>query len=91
MTFERKMDGFIFKAPSTRAGKKYDAFDAATGKKLASFGARGMQHFRDVIGFYAKDNHGDPKRRDAYYARHGKAAAKHSPKWFAHRYLWPTS
>lgn len=88
MTFERRLDGFIFKAPSTRAGKKYDAYDAASGKKIASFGARGMQHFADKIGYYAKDDHGDARRRANYYARHGKTAAKHSPKWFAHHYLW---
>ena len=35
--FENEVEGFTFKAPSRRKGKKYDAFDEE-GKYLASFG-----------------------------------------------------
>ena len=33
-------------------------------------------------------DHGDPKRREAYFSRHGKAAPKNSAKWFSHKFLW---
>ena len=87
MTFQRVMDGYTFKAPSRRKGKKYDAFNA-DGKHIASFGALGYQQFSDRIGHYRSMNHNDFKRLELYYARHGREAQKESPKWFSHRYLW---
>lgn len=80
------LEGIDFRK-SKLTNKKYDAF--RNGKKLASFGDKRYQHYKDVIGMYSHLNHLDKKRRKLYYARHGKATIKYSPKWFSHRYLWP--
>ena len=58
------------------------------GEKLASFGARGYEQYKDKIGFYSDYNHNDENRKRLYYARHGLDAKKNSAKWFSHKYLW---
>lgn len=80
-----RKDGLVFKK-STRKGKKYDAF--LGGKKIASFGGLGYQHYKDKIGLYSGSDHLDKERRRLYYARHGKSAKKYTPKYFSHKYLW---
>lgn len=82
-----KLDGYIFKAPSKKKDKKYDAYDS-DGKYIVSFGDKNYEQFKDRIGYYSSVDHGDFKRRQAYYLRHGKDANFESAKWFAHNYLW---
>ena len=72
---------------STRQNKKYVA-TLPDGKNV-HFGDSRAQQFRDdtsLKAFKHKD-HGDPKRREAYYSRHGKEAPKHSAKWFSSKCL----
>lgn len=89
-----KRDGYTFKR-SSQKGKKYDAFKG--GKKIASFGAKGYEHYDDRIGLYDHLDHKDPKRRAAYRKRHGGIKTKdgrvavrirESPAWFSQKYLW---
>ena len=54
--------------PSTRLNKKYDVFKNNT--YITSFGDKRYQHYKDKFGFYSHLDHLDPKRREAYKARH---------------------
>lgn len=85
--FRKVLDNYIFIAPSKNKNKKYDVYNMK-GEKLASFGARNYEHYKDKIGFYSQFNHNDENRKRLYYARHGNIANKNSAKWFSHRYLW---
>ena len=66
--------------------KKYMAvFD----NKKVHFGDNRYDQYEDKtkLKLYKHKDHKDKKRRDSYYARHGKAEL-HSAKWFSHKYLW---
>jgi len=80
-----ELDGYVF-TRSIDPNKKYDVYK--NGNKIASFGARSYEQYRDKIGLYSHKDHLDRNRRKRYYLRHGKMAKKESPKWFSHRYLW---
>ena len=88
-------------------GKKYGAVirthDGHT--RRIYFGARGFQQFQDStgMGLYSHMDHGDPKRRAAYFSRHSggettKRAALsremalsggiYNAKILSHQYLW---
>ena len=75
-------------AVSARKDKKYVAV-LPDGKKV-HFGDPSYGQFKDTtpLKAYKGLDHGDPQRQENYYRRHGKEAKKHSPKYFAHRYLW---
>lgn len=88
------MDNYIKKGKyyfkkSSRKHKKYDAFKLVNGekKKIASFGDNRYEQYKDKIGLYSHLDHGDKKRKNNYYSRHGEADFE-SPKWFSHKYLW---
>lgn len=77
--------------------KKYDALTPSG--KWVSFGARGMQHYKDQtpLKLYQKDDHGDKQRRERYRARHskimdssGRPAYKNPEQasYYAWNYLW---
>ena len=71
--------------------KKYSVYvkaDNKSGKKLISFGDRRFKQFKDKLGFYKDLDHNDPKRKKAYYDRHGKATSKDTAKWWSHKILW---
>ena len=71
--------------------KKYSVYvksDNKSGKKLISFGDNRYSQFKDKIGHYSHLDNNDPKRKKAYYARHGKATSKDTAKYFSHKYLW---
>jgi len=70
---------------STRKGKKYMVL---TKKGIIHFGALPYQHFKDKLGHYKSLDHNDPKRKKAYYSRHGKATSKDSAKYWSHKILW---
>ena len=70
------------------------------GKKTVRFGHQKYEHFRDAttLGAWSHKDHNDTKRRELYYARHGKMKTKDghyaidvygTPAWFSARYLWP--
>ena len=77
---------------SLAKNKKYSVY--VVGKndkiKLIHFGDKRYKHYYDKLGFYKKLNHLDKKRRDAYYARHGKTRDFNTAKYWANRILWPT-
>ena len=77
---------FVSKAKN----KKYSVYvksNTKKGKKIVHFGDKRYGQFKDKIGHYKSKDHGDKKRKDAYYARHGDAK-KYSAKYFSHKYLW---
>lgn len=78
-----KKDGFEFQ----KSSRKHKKYMVRVNNKLVHFGDNRYQHYKDKIGLYSMLDHGDIKRKKAYYARHGQAV-KHSPKWFSHKYLW---
>ena len=78
-------DDFVFK-PSTRLNKKYDAY--LQGVKIASFGDRRYQQYKDKIGHYKHLDHKDKQRKKRYYDRHGEKAQPFSARWFSSNYLW---
>ncbi len=86
--FTYEKDEFIFKAPSRKKNKKYDAHDARTGDYVTSFGDSRYQQYRDRIGHYSGKDHENQRRRKSYYARHGRLSTYLTPKFFSHKYLW---
>jgi hypothetical protein len=72
-------DGFLFKK-SKRKDKKYDVFK--NNRYVVSFGDNRYEQYKDKIGIYKDLDHGDKKRRDNYYARHGKGEQNGNGKVF---------
>ncbi len=76
---------------NTESNKKYFVYvksDNKRGYKKIGFGDKRYGQFKDKIGAYKSLDHGDKKRRDNYYARHGKATSKDTPKYWSHKILW---
>ena len=73
---------------STRKNKKDDA-SLPDGRRVA-FGSSKHQQYRDTtpLKAYSHLDHGDLKRRENYFARHGRHAERYTAKWFSHKYLW---
>lgn len=86
------MEKVLYKPFVSKAkNKKYSVYvksDNKSGMKLIHFGDSRYGQFKDKIGHYKSLDHGDKKRKDNYYSRHGKATSKDSAKWFSHKYLW---
>ncbi len=70
--------------------KKYSVYVKSDkgNKKLIHFGDKRYGQFKDKLGVYKNMDHGDPKRKKAYYDRHGKATSKDTPKYWSHKILW---
>ena len=77
---------FVSKAKN----KKYSVYvkGANDKPKLIHFGDKRYGQFKDKLGNYKSLDHGDPKRRKAYYSRHGPASDKNTPKYWSHKILW---
>lgn len=75
---------------STSKNKKYMLYVLSdTGKKkLIHFGDSRYQQYKDKLGHYSHLDHGDKKRRERYYKRHGLASDKNTRKYWAHKILW---
>ena len=71
---------------SKSKNKKYSVNDK--GGKLIHFGDSRYGQFKDKLGKYSHLDHKDPKRKKAYYARHGKATSKDTAKYWSHKILW---
>mgnify|MGYP003649090381 CR=1 FL=1 len=86
------MDKTLYKPFVSKVkNKKYSVYvkaDTKSGKKLISFGDKRYGQFKDKLGHYSHLDNNDPKRKKAYYARHGKATSKDTAKYFSHKYLW---
>ena len=63
---------------SDKPEKKYYAL-VDESKTRQYFGATSFDQYKDLVGVYKHKNHGDKKRRDAYYSRHA-ADSKYDPK-----------
>ena len=86
--FEKKLDGYIFRAPSRRHFKKYDVYDL-NDKYITSFGDIRYEQFHDKIGHYKDKDHNDPTRRDNYRGRHKHDILdKPTAGYFSYYYLW---
>ena len=72
---------------STRKFKKYMV---KTKKGVIHFGDKRYEQFKDKIGEYKHLDHNDPKRKKAYYERHGDKNTKNkeSAKYWSHKILW---
>ena len=78
---------FVSKAKN----KKYSVYvksDTKSGKKLIHFGDKRYGQFKDKLGHYKSKDTLDPKRKKAYYDRHGKATGKDNAKYWSHKILW---
>ena len=77
---------FVSKAKN----KKYSVYvkGANDKPKLIHFGDKRYGQYKDKLGNYKSLDHGDPKRRKAYYSRHGPAPDKNTPKYWSHKILW---
>ena len=75
---------------SKAKNKKYSVYVKGKGGKprLIHFGDSRYGQFKDKLGEYKHLDHGDPKRRKAYYDRHGKATSKDTSKFWSHKILW---
>ncbi len=74
---------------SKAKNKKYSVYVMKNGKKsLIHFGDTRYGQFKDKIGEYSKLDHNDPKRKKAYYSRHGKTNDKNTAKYWSHKILW---
>tara|TARA_R110002126_G_scaffold66432_1_gene168907 strand:+ start:1347 stop:1607 length:261 start_codon:yes stop_codon:yes gene_type:complete len=86
------MDKTLYKPFVSKVkNKKYSVYvkaDTKSGKKLIHFGDNRYGQFKDKLGHYSHLDNNDPKRKKAYYARHGKATSKDTAKYFSHKYLW---
>lgn len=88
--FERKLDGYVFKAPSRRNFKKYDVYDS-DGKYITSFGDNRYEQYHDKIGYYRDKDHGDLQRRENYRTRHKHDILdrnKPTAGFFSMNFLW---
>ena len=85
------MDKVLYKPfVSSAKNKKYSVYvkRIKEGIKLIHFGDKRYGQYKDMIGNYSHLDHLDKKRRDNYYARHGKESRMGTAKYFSHKYLW---
>ncbi len=76
---------FVSKAKN----KKYSVYVKKDGGiKLIHFGDSRYEQYKDKLGHYSKLDHNDPKRKKAYYDRHGQTSDKNSAKYWSHKILW---
>ncbi len=70
--------------------KKYAVYvKGKNGKtKLINFGDSRYQQYKDKLKIYSKLDHNDKKRRDRYYARHGKTTDKNTALYWSNKILW---
>jgi len=74
---------------STAKNKKYSVYVRKNNKKaLIHFGDSRYEQYKDKLGNYSNLDHGDKKRRDLYYKRHGDTSDKNTAKYWSHRILW---
>jgi len=74
---------------SNAKNKKYSVYVMKNGKKkLIHFGDSRYGQFKDKLKHYSHLDHGDKKRRDNYYSRHGQTTDKDSAKYWSHKILW---
>ncbi len=91
MYMEKKKDKPLYKPFVSKAkNKKYSVYVKSDkgNKKLIHFGDKRYEQFKDKLGHYKSKDHGDPKRKKAYYDRHGAESNKNTAKYWSHKILW---
>lgn len=75
---------------SKAKNKKYSVYvkGKSGNPKLIHFGDKRYGQFKDKLGYYKRLDHNDPKRKKAYYDRHGPATDKNTAKYWSHKILW---
>ena len=75
---------------SKAKNKKYSVYvkSPSGNPKLIHFGDNRYGQFKDKLGVYKSLHHNDPKRKKAYYNRHGPATDKNTAKYWSHKILW---
>ena len=76
---------------NTNSNKKYFVYvksDNKRGYKKIGFGDKRYGQFKDKLGHYKSLDHGDKKRKDNYYSRHGKTNDKNTALYWANKILW---
>lgn len=75
---------------SSAKNKKYSVYVKGDkgNPKLIHFGDKRYPHFKDKLKHYSHLDHNDPKRRESYLKRHGKATSKDTAKYWATKTLW---
>ena len=104
--FPKGMQEKIIKFTRGPKGKKYTAhIQSDTRLRKVHFGSADHEHFKDStpLKLWAKKNHGDSKRRRAYFSRHSagitgklkalaheikKSKGKYNARILSHQYLW---
>ena len=59
--------------------------------RLGDPGSPGTKHkfpYKDKIGHYSHLDHNDTKRREQWYARHGRSTDKNTARYWAAKVLW---
>ena len=91
MPLDKQGKPILYKPWVSKAkNKKYSVYvKGENGKvKVIHFGDKRYGQFKDKLGTYKSLDHNDPKRKQAYYARHGKATSKDTAKYWSHKVLW---
>jgi len=75
---------------SKAKNKKYSVYvkSKSGGTRIIHFGDSRYGQYKDKLGSYKHLDHGDKKRRAAYYSRHGPATDKNMAKYWSHKILW---
>eukprot|EP01043_Picozoa_sp_COSAG02_P047306 COSAG02_NODE_4521_length_5267_cov_8.795666_2_plen_86_part_00 len=74
---------------SSAKHKKYSVYVLRDGRRrLIHFGDRRYQHFHDKLNNFSHLDHNDSRRRELWYARHGRSSDKSSARYWAARVLW---
>tara|TARA_R110002072_G_scaffold41120_2_gene115943 strand:+ start:2231 stop:2488 length:258 start_codon:yes stop_codon:yes gene_type:complete len=83
-------DKELYKPFKSKAkNKKYSVYVMKNKKKrLIHFGDSRYGQFKDKLGEYSKLDHGDKKRKELYYKRHGPSKDKNSARYWSHKILW---
>ena len=75
--------------PSHAKHKKYSVYVMRDGKRsLIHFGDTRYQQYRDKLGHYRHLDHNNVRRRELWYARHGRTKDRDSALHWAARVLW---
>jgi|TARA_R110000796_G_scaffold14157_1_gene46431 hypothetical protein len=91
MPLDKQGKPILYKPWVSKAkNKKYSVYvKGENGKvKVIHFGDKRYGQFKDKLGTYKSLDHNDPKRKQAYYSRHGKATSKDTAKYWSHKILW---
>tara|TARA_R110000796_G_scaffold29472_8_gene79613 strand:+ start:165 stop:425 length:261 start_codon:yes stop_codon:yes gene_type:complete len=74
---------------STSKNKKYAVYVMRDGKvRKINFGDSRYGQYKDKLGEFSSLDHGDPKRRKAYFDRHGRTTDKNTALYWSNKILW---